>query len=139
MPSLTLGRMAKLYGLHRSSLYQAVAEGRVSSGHDGKGQRVIDLAEMIRVYGEPPASTRHPIPNNPTSSTAQPDTIQTPDIAALIEELKALRGEIAELRETMKFLEHKPNSIESGKKPESEDNWANDLIDSLRQRSNFKL
>lgn len=53
MPALTIGRMAKLYGLHRSTLYEAIEKGRVTAGHNGKKQRVIDLSEMIRVYGEP--------------------------------------------------------------------------------------
>ncbi|MNF50726.1 hypothetical protein D3C84_320280 [compost metagenome] len=49
---ITLGRMAKLYGLHRSTLYEAVSKSLVSAGFDGKGLRVIDRAEMIRRYGD---------------------------------------------------------------------------------------
>lgn len=95
MPALTIGRMAKLYGLHRSTLYEAVEKGRVTVGFDGKGQRVIDLSEMIRVYGEPPGQTRQ----NPTPS---PDPDPTPDsYRELIEELRSLRSEVKELREAM--------------------------------------
>ena len=54
MPELTIGRMAKLYGLHRSTLYEAVERGHVTAGFNGKGQRVVELSEMIRRYGEPP-------------------------------------------------------------------------------------
>lgn len=43
MPALTIiGHMAKLYGLHRPMLPEAVAKGRVSAGFDGKRHRVID-------------------------------------------------------------------------------------------------
>jgi hypothetical protein len=101
MPELTIGRMAKLYGLHRSSLYEAVAKGRVSAGYDVKGQRVIDLSEMIRVYGEAPGSTRHPTASKQTS----PDTSDT---ASLIDELRALREEIASLRDEVKELRRLP-------------------------------
>ena len=59
MAKLTIGRMAKLYGLHRSTLHEAVSKGRVTAGLDGKGQKVIDLSEMIRVYGEPQGITLH--------------------------------------------------------------------------------
>ena len=59
MAKLTIGRMANLYGLHRSTLHEAVAKGRVTAGLDGKGQKVIDLSEMIRVYGEPQSSPLH--------------------------------------------------------------------------------
>lgn len=104
MAKLTIGRMANLYGLHRSTLHEAVAKGRVTAGLDGKGQKVIDLSEMIRVYGEPPGSTRH-------SPTPSPDTSPTPLFDALhplLEELRLLREEVRELRETMRLLEHKP-------------------------------
>lgn len=104
MAKLTIGRMANLYGLHRSTLHEAVAKGRVTAGLDGKGQKVIDLSEMIRVYGEPLGQTRH-------SPTPQSDTSPTPTIDALhplLEELRLLREEVRELRETMRLLEHKP-------------------------------
>lgn len=105
MSKLTLGRMAKLYKMHRSSLYEAVAKGRVSAGFDGKGQRVVDLAEMIRVYGEPPG---RPTPQ-PDTQTAPPDTRPTPEHwAEMLAELRLLRQEVADLRKDMRLLEHKP-------------------------------
>ena len=68
MAKLTIGRMANLYGLHRSTLHEAVAKGRVTAGLDGKGQKVIDLSEMIRVYGEPQGLALHR-PTPPYTST----------------------------------------------------------------------
>lgn len=106
MAKLTIGRMANLYGLHRSTLHEAVTKGRVTAGLDGKGQKVIDLSEMIRVYGEPPGGTRH-------SPTPSPDTPPTPlfdTLHPLLEELRLLREEVRELRETMRLLEHKPEA-----------------------------
>lgn len=104
MAKLTIGRMANLYGLHRSTLHEAVAKGRVTAGLDGKGQKVIDLSEMIRVYGEPPGSTLHsPTPPSDTSPTHLFDALHP-----LLEELRLLREEVRELRETMRLLEHKP-------------------------------
>jgi hypothetical protein len=101
----TIGKMAKLYVLHRSTLYEAVQKGRVSaSERDGKGQRLIDLAEMIRVYGEPPGSA--PTPNS-TPADIPPDTMHD-----LLAELRALRLEVAELRHTMQRIEHKPEPPE---------------------------
>lgn len=107
MQKMTIGRMAKMYGLHRSTLYEAVDKGRVSAGLDGKGQRVVDLSEMIRVYGEPPGEARQ----NPTPPT---DTDQTPPAAALqplLEELRLLREEVAGLRAELRLIEHKPASL----------------------------
>jgi hypothetical protein len=105
MAKLTIGRMAKLYGLHRSTLHEAVAKGRVTAGLDGKGQKVVDLSEMIRVYGEPPVVTRHfPTPDPDTSPTLQSDALHL-----LLEELRLLRIEVKELRESMLLLEHNPS------------------------------
>jgi transposase-like protein len=115
MPELTIGRMAKLYGLHRSTLYEAVEKGRVTAGFNGKGQRVIDLSEMIRVYGEPPGqpqdTQQNPTPDNTDGQTPRP----TPDNNALLVELveinrqqaarlESLESEVRQLREEMRRL-----------------------------------
>lgn len=104
MPMLTIGRAAKLYGMHRSTLYEAVAKGRVSAGVDGKGQRVIDLAEMIRRYGEPPDATRQ----NPTPTAEAAGALQDTALQPLLDELRLLREEVAQLRQTLLLLEHRP-------------------------------
>lgn len=105
MPELTIGRMAKLYGLHRSTLYEAVEKSRVTAGFNGKGQRVIELSEMIRVYGEPPGKPE-PARQNPTPS---PTPDPTPDsYRELVEELRALRQEVRELKEQMRLLPAPP-------------------------------
>lgn len=111
--------MAKLYGLHRSSLYQAVDDGRVSVDVDGKGQKVIDLSEMIRVYGEPSGSTRQ----NPTLALDTPPTADSTAFATMIEAAitKAtapLIAEIAALRESLLRIEYKPTSPPAAKQPE---------------------
>lgn len=108
MQKLTIGRMAKLYGLHRSTLYEAVSKGRVSTGFDGKGQRVIDLSEMIRVYGEPPGQARqHPTPSPDTSQTPTDSDMLT-RFDALIELVKEQRDELKALREEVHQMRRLP-------------------------------
>lgn len=112
MHQLTIGRMAKLYGLHRSTLYEAVEKGRVTAGVDGKGQRVIALSEMIRVYGEPPGQTRqNPTPQADADPTPPADALQP-----LLDELRALREEVKELRQALRLL---PAPAEPPELPES--------------------
>lgn len=116
MPAFTLGRLAKLYGMHRSTVYEAVEKGRVSAGLDGKGQKVIDLSEAIRVWGEPP-----------TDQTVKPDTRQPAPVAdptyptdalqPLLEELRLLREEVAGLRAELRLIEHKPDKPPMGEHP----------------------
>lgn len=101
MPKLTVGRMAKLYGLHRSSLYEAIARGRVSCGVDGRGQKVVDLSEMIRVFGEPPPSARHQPGASPTPARQDLEALLE-HLSGLVErqteQIEALREEVAALR-----------------------------------------
>lgn len=110
MAKLTIGRMAKLYGLHRSTVHEAVAKGRIAAGIDGKGQRVIDLSEMIRVYGEPQGSSLHRPTPVPTPSPYASPTHEMDALQPLVEELRLLRAEIQELRASLRLIEHKPES-----------------------------
>lgn len=134
MPALTLGRIAKLYGMHRSSVYEAVAKGRVSARLDGNGRKVIELSEAIRVWGEASSNqTAKPDTRHQSSADQQhPDAHPTDTLQPLLEELRLLREEVAQLRQAMMLLEHKPAT--PAPEPEAA-SWAADLIDALRARS----
>ncbi|NWD45777.1 hypothetical protein [Pseudomonas yamanorum] len=131
MAKLTIGRMAKLYGLHRSTLHEAVAKGRVTAGLDGKGQKVIDLSEMIRVYGEPKGFLQHRPTLDPTPSPYTPIP-EMDALTPLIEEVRLLRQEIRELRESLRLIEHKPEPkpVVKVSNPEEAISWAN-LLNAL--------
>lgn len=114
MPQMTIGRMAKLYGLHRSTLYEAVDKGRVTAAFNGKGQKVIDLSEMIRVYGEPPGQESTLLQN----PTPKPDALPyTPNVLekfdALLEVVKEQRDELRQLREEVAQLRRLPAPTEA--------------------------
>lgn len=49
MKALTVIELAKLYGFNRQTIYKRINKGNLSKNSDGK----IDLAEAIRVFGEP--------------------------------------------------------------------------------------
>ena len=133
MAKLTIGRMANLYGLHRSTLHEAVAKGRVTAGLDGKGQKVVDLSEMIRVYGEPQGLALHRPTLDPTSPSYTAPTPETDALHPLIEEVRLLREEIRELRESLRLIEHKPDrtpDMPPSPKTEEPTTWAN-LLNAL--------
>ena len=127
MAKLTIGRMANLYGLHRSTLHEAVAKGRVTAGLDGKGQKVIDLSEMIRVYGEPQGLTLHRPTDDPTPLPYTSPTPEMDGLQPLIEEVRLLREEIRELRESLRLIEHKPepkSAADTSSKPQEPVTWS---------------
>ncbi|MBJ2322233.1 hypothetical protein JFT37_27305 [Pseudomonas fluorescens] len=106
MPKLTFSAIAKLYGMHRTTLYAAVKAKRVSIDHNLKGQKVIDLAEAIRVWGEPEHHPERPIDTSTGGSTL--NSTPAVDLAEIIaqavakavaEAVEPLRLEIQQLRQ----------------------------------------
>ncbi|WP_280564768.1 hypothetical protein [Chromohalobacter sp. 48-RD10] len=101
--------MARLYGLHRSTLYEAVDKGRVTAAVNGKGQKVLDLSEMIRVYGEPPGQKHFALQNPTPKSDDLPDTPSVIEkFDALLEIVKEQRDELRQLREEVAHLRRLP-------------------------------
>lgn len=93
----TISQAAKLYGKARSTIHRAIESGRLSCSIRGDGVRVIDFAELIRVWGEPPAPQAVTQPNTtPLDTSAQQALLD--ELRSLREEIKALRDEVHELR-----------------------------------------
>lgn len=98
---LTPSDAARLFGIHRATLYRHMAAGRLSWVLEPNGSRALDMSELIRCYGEPPS---HATPATPTpSDDATPATERL--LAELVEltrhqgeELRRLREEVATLR-----------------------------------------
>lgn len=95
---LTIPKAAKLYGKHRSTIHRHIESGRLSCGFRGDGTRVIEMAELIRCYGEP---EHLPCETQPSATSQQEDMQQAmlQALHAMHSELVALRQEVAELRQ----------------------------------------
>jgi len=52
MAKLTISKMANLYGLSRGALYDKVSKGILTATLNEQGQKVIDMVDMIVLYGE---------------------------------------------------------------------------------------
>lgn len=90
-----------LTGKSRRTLYRDMAAGRLSWRSNAVGRRELETSELLRVYGElQPAGTtmRHTV--------SQP--IGTDEQAMLLDEIRALRQEIADLKATVLRLEYHP-------------------------------
>lgn len=120
---LTPSAAAKLYGIHRATLYRHMASGRISWVLEPDNSRALDLSELIRCYGEPPgnatSNATHATPN--INSDATPATERL--LAELVEltrmqgeELRKLREEVATLRSLPPPPENSPPAA-----PQSDD------------------
>lgn len=105
MPELNLSQAARLYGKSRMTLHRHCGSGRVTSRLSDDGQRLIDLSELIRAYGEPPNSVTPP----KVSQRYPPgDTPQSERDDLLLRELQALREQVTQLQEEVRELRRLP-------------------------------
>lgn len=99
----TIQEAQKLTGKSRRTLYRDMAAGRLSWEPEGDNARRLETSELIRAYG-----ALKPLAQPDAENSAHADTAPgTQDMALVLAELKALRGEVAELRQAMRLIEHK--------------------------------
>lgn len=86
---LNLSQAAEAVGITRRTLYNHIAQGKVTVSRDVKNARVIDVSELIRAYG----SVK--LPGKEVSTDSHRKNTQS-DFSN--EDLKAMRAELTELR-----------------------------------------
>lgn len=99
--NFTITEAAKLYGKQRKTLYRHIDSGRLSAGVRGDGKRVIDLAELIRCYGEPPNASAAS-DTELTRGDSASDTLVT---QALLDEMRKQTAVIERMSERIEQLE----------------------------------
>lgn len=136
----TITEAAKLYGKQRKTLYRHIESGRISAGIRGDGKRVIDLAELIRCYGEP----SNKITASDTESTRKDTAGDTLATQALLDEIRKqtavierMSERIEKLEQTLLALPAPAQKVEQPPAPQSPDSKQrhqfSDLIDALRK------
>ncbi|KPY61500.1 hypothetical protein [Pseudomonas amygdali] len=105
----TIQEAQKLTGKSRRTLYRDMAAGRLSWEPEGENSRRLETSELIRVYG-----ALLPVTQAEPEKTAHADTeLGTQGTALIMTELKALREEVAELRQALRLIEYKPEMTQS--------------------------
>lgn len=97
-PKLKISQAAALYQKSRNTLYQAIQKGILSKDQDG----LLDLSELIRVYGEPKKSPKSvkPIDVQPERAEQPQDTTTTAQLLAVLKrENELLRQQLDEAKE----------------------------------------
>lgn len=97
----TLQEAQELTGKSRRTLYRDMAKGLVSWVVTENGHRRLETSELIRAYGE--------VVEYGTGTSEKTAHRGTPENAAILAELQALRAEVRELRESLHLLEHQPD------------------------------
>nr|WP_015647650.1 entry exclusion protein 1 [Pseudomonas sp. GLE121]AGL12840.1 entry exclusion protein 1 [Pseudomonas sp. GLE121] len=101
----TIQEAQKLTGKSRRTLYRDMSTGRLSWVPEGENARRLETSELIRAYG-----ALLPVAQPESEKKAHSDTgLGTADTTLILAELKALREEVAELRQAMRLIEHKPD------------------------------
>lgn len=100
----TVSQAQKMVGKSRRTLYRDMASGLVSYRTSAKGHRELETSELMRHYGElnTGVTVERPI-------VAQQDGTQRE--AVLLDEIRLLRHEVAELKGMMLRLEHKAETV----------------------------
>lgn len=81
---LSVIEVAELYGFNRQTVYKRINKGELSKNSDGK----IDLAEAIRVFGEPASR------NKPVTPINIEDTAPSVEVDMLREQVDILREQL---------------------------------------------
>jgi FtsZ-binding cell division protein ZapB len=107
MKPFPVSEAAKLVGKDRKTLYRAIKSGTLSATTDATGTTIIDLSELIRVYGKIEAGIA-------TNATVVMPQKETPDdakfVASMQAEISFLKAENNQLKERIsdkdKHIEH---------------------------------
>ena len=119
MAELTLWEAARQVGVSRQSIYRMVKDGRLTATVRHDGQKVVDTAELLRVFGslsprqspgQPETVAQGDSPRQPATVTATPPALQamTADERRReveIADREALRAELQAARERIRDVE----------------------------------
>ena len=105
MPKITVSEAIKTYPVSQASLYRDLKKGVLSFDYNAKNVKVIDVAELQRVYGNPSDTTEQFIKNDSHSLSVR-DNENQQKIATLEKQAQELRDQItAERAEKTKLLD----------------------------------
>ena len=104
--TVSISEASRLTGKGRQTLYRHIKQGKLSAITDGDGSRVIQLAELERLYSLI-ASTGQPSPISETPNIVQANTV------ALIAENDRLKSEVERLFDQVKDLRRDKEWLQS--------------------------
>ena len=105
MPKMTVSEAVKTYPVTQASLYRDLKKGVLSFDYNAKNVKVIDVAELQRVYGNPSENTEQFIKNDSHAFSIR-DNENQQKIATLEKQVQELKEQItAERAEKAKLID----------------------------------
>ena len=113
---ITIKEIQNQWGIARATIYKHIKSGKLSRLDNG----LVDISEVIRVYGEPSKNTQVDIKE--TRIDDQEKSLLLQKIAFLESQLSQaekreewLKGQVEKAQETIKLLEHKEQKTVTNK------------------------
>ena len=114
MKTLTVLELSKLYNINRQTIYNNINKGILSKNSDNK----IDLAEAIRVFGEP-------IKKQDVKEPVKVDSPNSAEVLLLRQQIDMLKNQLDDAKERESFYQNQIETmqrlLEAPKPPKVED------------------
>ena len=127
MTKINLSKAAEVVGKNRTTIWRHVKKGKLSIERNRDGLPLVDISELIRVYGE--------LKKPATLTKTKKQHSATESYEVLLEEIKKLRAEQAEMKEQIISLTHrltgkpleKVTDSSIPKRPEDDPDWPKEI------------
>jgi predicted DNA-binding protein YlxM (UPF0122 family) len=114
MKTLTVLELSKLYNINRQTIYNNIKKGILSKNSDNK----IDLAEAIRVFGEP-------VKKQDVKESVKVDSPNSAEVLLLRQQIDMLRNQLDDAKDRESFYQNQIETmqrlLEAPKPPKMED------------------
>ena len=95
MKTLTVLELSKLYNINRQTIYNNIKKGNLSKNSDNK----IDLAEAIRVFGEP-------VQKQSVKETVKVDSPNSAEVLLLRQQIDLLKNQLDDAKNRESFYQN---------------------------------
>lgn len=90
----SLADSAKKVGISRSSIYRLIDEGKLSSSTDRRGKKVIELTELLRVFGEIKEEKEQEEKNSPRERKQVHQKTTSDTLMSTVQEIENLKFQL---------------------------------------------
>ena len=114
MKTLTVLELSKLYNINRQTIYNNIKKGILSKNSENK----IDLAEAIRVFGEP-------VKKHDVKESVKVDSPNSAEVLLLRQQIDMLKNQLDDAKDRESFYQNQIETmqrlLEAPKSPKQED------------------